>query len=52
MDQYHPAGKVGPTRFAEINRRLVPAEFRDALRIAADLGLRRLDHHVGNTGSG
>jgi putative pyruvate formate lyase activating enzyme len=43
MDQYYPAGKVGPDRFAEINRRLTAAEFREAQRMARDLGLRRLD---------
>ncbi len=43
MDQYHPAGKVGPQAYAEINRPLTAAEFREAQRIAADLGLRRLD---------
>jgi putative pyruvate formate lyase activating enzyme len=43
MDQYCPAGKVGPERYAEINRRLAPAEFQEARRIAHELGLRRLD---------
>ena len=43
MDQYHPAGKVNPDSYAEINRRLTTAEFREAQQIAADLGLRRLD---------
>ena len=43
MDQYSPAGKVNGEKYAEINRRLTSAEFRDAQRIAADLGLRRLD---------
>ncbi|HXH06845.1 MAG TPA: radical SAM protein [Vicinamibacterales bacterium] len=43
MDQYYPAGKVGPDRFVEINRRLTAAEFREAQRIARDVGLRRLD---------
>ena len=37
MDQYSPAGKVGPAQFADINRRLRPAEFLEAQRIAADL---------------
>jgi putative pyruvate formate lyase activating enzyme len=44
MDQYYPAGKVSSsTLYCEINRRLTAAEFREARRIAADLGLRRLD---------
>jgi putative pyruvate formate lyase activating enzyme len=41
MDQYHPAGKVEGGRHAEIARRLRAAEFRAALDLAADLGLRR-----------
>ncbi|MDX1661680.1 MAG: radical SAM protein [Gemmatimonadota bacterium] len=40
MDQYFPAGKVGPERFVEIDRRLDPAEFAEAKAIARDLGLR------------
>jgi putative pyruvate formate lyase activating enzyme len=43
MDQYYPAGKVGATSYAEINLRLTSAEFREAHRIAAALGLRRID---------
>jgi uncharacterized Fe-S radical SAM superfamily protein PflX len=43
MDQYHPAGKVSTDSYAEINRPLSAAEFREAQRIAADLGLRRID---------
>jgi putative pyruvate formate lyase activating enzyme len=43
MDQYHPAGKVGAASYTEINRRLTSAEFREAQRIAVDLGLRRID---------
>jgi putative pyruvate formate lyase activating enzyme len=43
MDQYRPAGRVGATKYAEINRRLAPAEFAEARVIARDLGLRRLD---------
>lgn len=43
MDQYYPAGKVNGERYSEINRRLHPDEFREALAIADDLGLRRLD---------
>jgi putative pyruvate formate lyase activating enzyme len=43
MDQYYPAGKVASSAYPEINRRLTSAEFREAQRIASDLGLRRLD---------
>ena len=43
MDQYHPAGKVGESAYPEINRTLTSAEFREAWRIASDLGLQRLD---------
>jgi putative pyruvate formate lyase activating enzyme len=42
MDQYRPAGKV-PERFAEINRPLSLAEYREALEIALRVGLWRLD---------
>jgi putative pyruvate formate lyase activating enzyme len=43
MDQYYPAGKVNEERYSEINRRLTSAEFVEAQRAAAQLGLRRLD---------
>ena len=43
MDQYHPAGKVGESAYPEINRTLTSAEFREAWRIASELGLQRLD---------
>ena len=43
MDQYAPAGKVSAVKFSEINRRLYPEEFREAQRIAQEVGLRRLD---------
>lgn len=48
MDQYRPAGKVTAECYAEINRRLRPAEFLEAQRIASDLGLRRLDERRPN----
>ena len=47
MDQYHPAGKVSATRFAEIDRRLTSGEYLKAREMAADLGLRRLDERAG-----
>ncbi len=40
MDQYRPAGVVSRARHAEINRRLTPVEYREAVGIAQDLGLR------------
>jgi putative pyruvate formate lyase activating enzyme len=43
MNQYFPAGKVGESAYPEINRKLTSAEFREARRIASDLGLQRLD---------
>jgi putative pyruvate formate lyase activating enzyme len=43
MDQYYPAGKVGPAQYPELNRRLTSREFNEARGIARDLGLRRLD---------
>ena len=41
MNQYRPAGRVGENRFAEINRPLSAREYREAVGIARDLGLRR-----------
>ena len=41
MPQYRPAGDA--SEHAELGRPITPAEFRQALRIAADVGLRRLD---------
>jgi putative pyruvate formate lyase activating enzyme len=43
MDQYYPAGKVSAERYPEIHRRLRPSEYREALAIASELDLRRLD---------
>jgi putative pyruvate formate lyase activating enzyme len=43
MDQYRPAGHVSGDRYARINRRLGPEEFREANRIAHEVGLTRLD---------
>jgi putative pyruvate formate lyase activating enzyme len=40
MDQYYPAGKVGAEKYAEINRRLKPPEYREALHIAQQAGFR------------
>jgi putative pyruvate formate lyase activating enzyme len=46
MDQYYPAGVVGPDRYAEINRPLDHAEFRRAVTLARDLGLRLDERHL------
>ena len=43
MAQYYPAGKVTADRYPELGRRLDPGEFDEAQKIAAELGLRRLD---------
>jgi putative pyruvate formate lyase activating enzyme len=43
MDQYYPAGKVNGDRFPELNRRLTSREYREALIVARDEGLSRLD---------
>lgn len=40
MAQYHPAGKVSSDRYAEINRRVLPAEYSAAVKKAESLGLR------------
>ncbi len=43
MAQYYPAGRVSESRYPEINRRLTPAEYREALRAAQAAGLWRFD---------
>jgi putative pyruvate formate lyase activating enzyme len=43
MDQYRPAGKVGPESFPEINRRVSPEEVAEAYRLACQAGLWRFD---------
>ena len=43
MPQYYPAGKVSRTEFAQINRRVTPAEFEQALDEARRAGLDHLD---------
>ncbi len=47
MDQYRPAGHVSGDRYARINRRLAPGEFREAQRIAGEVGFTRLDGRRG-----
>lgn len=41
MDQYHPCHKAHT--FPELNRRVTPAEYRSAVRLAIQAGLRRID---------
>ncbi|MBW2472168.1 MAG: radical SAM protein, partial [Deltaproteobacteria bacterium] len=41
MDQYRPCGKAHD--FPPINRRLRNDEFQEALKLAREAGLRRLD---------
>ncbi len=43
MPQYYPAGKVSPMEYPEINRRLTPGEYEQALDEAWRAGLKRLD---------
>jgi len=45
MNQYRPAGKVGRSRFPELNRGLRRAEYAEACAVARDLGLGRADAH-------
>jgi putative pyruvate formate lyase activating enzyme len=43
MAQYYPAGAVSHEKYPEINRKLFPDEYEEAVRIAREAGLRRLD---------
>ncbi len=43
MAQYYPAGRVSSERFAEINRRITPQEYQEALAVARQAGLYRFD---------
>lgn len=43
MDQYGPAGKVGGARYPELDRAPSRAELREAVAIAVEEGVRRLD---------
>jgi putative pyruvate formate lyase activating enzyme len=43
MAQYHPAGRVGPEKDSEINRRISAEEYDEAIRIAREEGLYRFD---------
>jgi len=41
MDQYHPCYRA--SEFSELNRRITPGEYRNALHLAKSAGLRRID---------
>jgi putative pyruvate formate lyase activating enzyme len=43
MAQYYPAGAVSPEKYPEINRKLFREEYAEAVRIAREAGLWRLD---------
>jgi len=43
MAQYYPAGKVSSKEFAEINRRISPQEYEEAVAAARAAGLHRFD---------
>jgi len=43
MAQYRPAGKVTAESYPEINRMVTPIEYQEAIRIAYEAGLHRLD---------
>ncbi|MEK6711976.1 MAG: radical SAM protein [Nitrospinota bacterium] len=41
MDQYRPAGRVGPDRYPELNRHVTSREMAEARRLAREAGLHR-----------
>jgi putative pyruvate formate lyase activating enzyme len=43
MDQYRPAGRVTADKFAAINRPTARHEYEQAVQIAGEVGLYRLD---------
>ena len=43
MAQYHPAGKVGAEKYAEINRPITAEEYQAAVAAAEKAGLWRFD---------
>ncbi|MBI2462420.1 MAG: hypothetical protein HYV61_13195 [Candidatus Rokubacteria bacterium] len=43
MAQYYPAGAVSAEKYPEINRKLSRSEYDEAVRLAREAGLRRLD---------
>jgi len=46
MAQYHPAGKIGPGTFAEIDRRITVEEYDQAFAAAGAAGLYRFDERI------
>jgi putative pyruvate formate lyase activating enzyme len=40
MAQYHPAGKVTADKYSEINHRLTTIEYKEAVEMAQEIGLR------------
>ncbi|MDQ7028986.1 MAG: radical SAM protein [Ardenticatenia bacterium] len=46
MDQYYPAGRVSDRQYPEMNRHLTSEEHVEALRIAREVGLWRLDERA------
>jgi putative pyruvate formate lyase activating enzyme len=44
MDQYRPCGEAG--RYPELNRRITPQEYQEAVGIARNYGLYRLDERI------
>jgi putative pyruvate formate lyase activating enzyme len=43
MDQYHPAYKA--SQYPQLNRQVTPSEYQQALQMALQSGLHRLDRH-------
>jgi putative pyruvate formate lyase activating enzyme len=43
MPQYYPAGAVSAEKYPEINRKLFGEEYEEAVAMAREAGLRRLD---------
>ena len=52
MDQYRPAGRVGPEQHPELDRRVTSEEWREAVGIARQLGLRLDERAAGATRRG
>ena len=46
MAQYYPAGKVSAQKYGEINRNVTNPEFSEAVRLAREAGLWRLDEQI------
>ena len=46
MDQYYPAGKVSEEKYAEINRHITAREYQEAVQVARQAGLWRLDERI------